>query len=370
MPRIVSSSTSLRVLVTGSSGFLGRAITAELRQESARRNLPIHLRLFDQRHPSIPVAPTDEIISGNILDKSALSAATKGVDAVIHSAAMIGWGPIGPPALQLVNVEGTRNVVDACVEQGVSVLAYTSSIDVIREAFVPVFNFDGASVAYPAQPCTPYGATKREGEQLILAADGTKSQSKSSGSLRTFALRCTPIYGEADPLMIPPLLRILRNKQRYLRLGTPEAVAQYGYVGNLAHGHAHSVLSAAMGDITLDKVGGKPFMIVDGPPRYYYDVVEPIVQDLGYMIPEDRLPNAVAWGIAKATDLAIMAVNVVKEYNPALVLTQAALDHMVVPRTYDGSALEREFGWKRKYTYDEARKRTVEWFKANPQVWQ
>ena len=68
-----------------------------------------------------------EIIEGDILDRGILDKATKDVDTVIHLAAIIKSGDNSD--LVRVNVDGTRNLVDACITNGVKRIIYISSLD-------------------------------------------------------------------------------------------------------------------------------------------------------------------------------------------------------------------------------------------------
>jgi sterol-4alpha-carboxylate 3-dehydrogenase (decarboxylating) len=85
-----------------------------------------------------------------------------------------------------VNVEGTKNVIDAAVRLRVRKLVYTSSAGVV---------FTGADLAnaaedmpYPAVAMDVYNETKARAEQLVVAANGR-------GGLQTVVLRPASIYG-------------------------------------------------------------------------------------------------------------------------------------------------------------------------------
>ncbi|MBN1413434.1 MAG: SDR family oxidoreductase [Spirochaetales bacterium] len=112
------------VLVTGGTGHIGNVLVREL-VESGERVRTLVLPGED----IMPLAGLGvEILEGNILDRETLDAACKDVDSVYHLAGMISIKPGQDELLQRVNVEGTRNVVQACLDNNVKRMVFTSSI--------------------------------------------------------------------------------------------------------------------------------------------------------------------------------------------------------------------------------------------------
>ena len=75
-----------RVLVTGGAGFLGQALVRALREAPPSLAQPLELIAYD-----LVDAPGMPTIRGDILDRQALEAALAGIDAVVHSAAVVDW---------------------------------------------------------------------------------------------------------------------------------------------------------------------------------------------------------------------------------------------------------------------------------------
>jgi dihydroflavonol-4-reductase len=110
-----------KTLVTGGTGFIGRAVVVELL--AAGR----HVRVLARR----PEALADlkvEVAQGDLVDSASLASAVRGCDRIFHVAADYRlWVP-DPEAMYAVNVQGTRDLMAAAAEAGVSRVVYTSTV--------------------------------------------------------------------------------------------------------------------------------------------------------------------------------------------------------------------------------------------------
>lgn len=115
------------VLVTGSTGFIGSNLIAEL----TRRGISV--RAFHR--PNSDAAMLDgsdsEHFRGDLLNPASLRDAMRGCDTVFHTAAVVSFWKGRDKEQFLVNVEGTRNVVEACIASGIKTLVHTSSVAAI-----------------------------------------------------------------------------------------------------------------------------------------------------------------------------------------------------------------------------------------------
>lgn len=115
-----------RVAVTGASGHIG----ANLVRELIDRGYEVVALI---RNTSAALEGLDVIrVHGELSDRQSLSRAFKGVEQVYHLAAFISIQSGVNEELELVNVEGTRNVLEACQSEGVSTLVYFSSIHALE----------------------------------------------------------------------------------------------------------------------------------------------------------------------------------------------------------------------------------------------
>jgi UDP-glucose 4-epimerase len=158
-----------RVLVIGGAGFIGSHVVASLLSTDVREVI-VYDNLTRGKKSNLKESLTDSrcrIFSdgGDIRDIDVLNRAMNGVDGVIHLAAM--WllhCKDYPRTAFEVNIAGTFNVLEACVQNGVKRLVYSSSASVYGDAAeVPM------TENHPFNNRNFYGATKIAGEAMCRA---------------------------------------------------------------------------------------------------------------------------------------------------------------------------------------------------------
>jgi dihydroflavonol-4-reductase len=118
-----SSSASATIMVTGGTGLVGSHLIKRLVADNKKVRA-----LYRNSIPTYEGANKIEWIKGDILDVIALSEALDGVEQVYHSAAIVSFNPKNKYEMFKINVEGTTNVVNACIESGVRKLCFVSSV--------------------------------------------------------------------------------------------------------------------------------------------------------------------------------------------------------------------------------------------------
>src|SRR5258705_414675 len=112
------------VLVTGATGFVGANVTRRLVAEGCR------VRVLARPTSSLRAlegCPT-QLVRGDILEPDSLRPAVEGCGLVFHVAADYRLWARDPAEIYRNNVEGTRNVLEACARSGVERVVYTSSV--------------------------------------------------------------------------------------------------------------------------------------------------------------------------------------------------------------------------------------------------
>lgn len=112
-----------RALVTGGTGFLGSNIALRLverRWEVRILERPGASRVLLEGGPF-------EFVSGDVLQSETLPAALKGIDVVFHASGVVDYWNQGVERMYQVNVQGTRNVMEACLKAGIERVVHISS---------------------------------------------------------------------------------------------------------------------------------------------------------------------------------------------------------------------------------------------------
>ena len=111
------------VLVTGASGLVGK----HLIQALVQKGTPV-TGLYRSTIPVFDDAEKANWIQADILDIVALEEAMQGVQQVYHCAAIVSFDSKNTKQLDQTNIEGTANVVNACLNQGIEKLLFVSSV--------------------------------------------------------------------------------------------------------------------------------------------------------------------------------------------------------------------------------------------------
>ncbi|MCL4504197.1 MAG: NAD-dependent epimerase/dehydratase family protein [Deltaproteobacteria bacterium] len=118
----MKSATS-KTLVTGGTGFVGRAVVAELLAQGR----PVRVLARNPKPPALAGLPA-EVALGDLRDRVSLELALKGCSRLFHVAADYRlWVPY-PEEMYAINVEGTRNLLAAAQAQGMERVVYTSTV--------------------------------------------------------------------------------------------------------------------------------------------------------------------------------------------------------------------------------------------------
>ena len=152
----------MKISITGASGHIGNNLCRELLNQGYQ--LKVLIYKFDKSIAGIDV----ERINGNILDKNTVNNLIKGSDYVFHTAALISIGTYPKKEIFDINIEGTRNVIEACLLNNVKRLIHFSSIHALKnEGSDKSFDENNQLSGLDA---FNYDQSKANAEKLILEA--------------------------------------------------------------------------------------------------------------------------------------------------------------------------------------------------------
>jgi nucleoside-diphosphate-sugar epimerase len=187
------STSFRRALVTGANGFVGARMVDRL----LRRRVPARA-LVRQRLAVGPGAPGLERAHGDVTRPDSLPAAVAGCDVVFHCA----WGGESLADARRVNVEGTRNVIEAAAQAGVRRVVHLSTMAVHGDD-LPAELTENAPMITSGDA---YGVSKAEGERLALELGRERG-------VDVVALRPTLVYGPAAPYWVVGYCERVKHEQ-------------------------------------------------------------------------------------------------------------------------------------------------------------
>jgi 3beta-hydroxy-delta5-steroid dehydrogenase/steroid delta-isomerase len=341
----VPEQASQLFLVTGAAGFTGSHLVKALLGRGYRVRALVRNTLLELEHDGL------ECFSGDIQDPDQMLRACQGVDTVFHTAAFI--ATLGGSGVSrsyreqayAINVQGTQNIIDACVAQGVARLVYTSSVDVCfnseedlrMDEHTPYADYFG---------CV-YTETKIAAEKAVLAANG-------NGGLLTCAIRPDGIWGPGGSLMMDTLFEQLQAGTMVARIGGQGALHDHVNVDNLVHAH----LLAADAMHSDSPVCGKAYFVADGHPARMFDFVKPLFEGLGYEVPSRNIPAAPVRMVMTAWQWLHFKLGI-----SAPLFTPHELNKLTISHVVSCEAAKRDFGYEPVKSVEEGMGECIEYYR-------
>ena len=323
--------TQRRVLVTGATGLVGRALVASLLDDDQ----PVRILTRGSRALPPAWAGRVEVCAGDLLRPDTLANAVEGCGSLYHLAGELR----DETRVQAVNADGTGHLLEAARQAGLSHVVHMSSVGVMGiERPGPVDeNTEGT-------PHTAYERSKREGERLAQA------WSAATG-VPVAVLRPTIVFGVREgggPDSFLALLRAIASG-RFLFVGR-HAVANYVYVDD--------VVAAARAAAARKAAG----TLIVAEPAPLTDFVAAAAAALGVSPPRRALPRPVASVIAVGLE-ALGAVA-----GRPVPLTRARVRALSTRTAFRSARIEAALGWRPAVGYREGLRRTVDGYRRAGQL--
>ena len=321
----------MKVLVTGSTSLLGRAIVDRLIERGD------DVSVFQRRASGSEA--TEHL--GDVQDAEAVSLAVSGAQAVVHVAGLASvsgeWD-----RFKTTNVIGTQNVINGARRGGVSRFIQISSPSVAHA---------GTSlVGVPAGPAEPdnaranYPRSKAIAEQIALAAD--------SSDMAVVAVRPHLIWGPGDTQLIGRIVDRARNG-RLAIVGTGAALIDTTYIDNAAD----AVIAA------LDRapqLGGRAFVVTNGQPRPIGELINRIVIAAGLEPPRVRVP----YQVARAGGSVVERIWERRSTESEPPMTRFLAEQLGTAHWFDQRETRRALEWEPRVSLAEGFSRLSNWFGA------
>ena len=252
----------MKICVIGGSGFVGTHLIRSL-------NTNHEVVIFDKVVNSEFTSQTQII---DIREAKKLNSNLKGFDIVIHLAAEH-KDNVTPKSLYYnVNVEGTKNILDAMDKNGIKNILFTSSVAVYG------LNKDNPSEESEVDPFNEYGRTKYLAELEI-----EKWFKKDNVGKTVNIIRPTVIFGESNRGNVYNLLKQIVSG-KFIMIGDGNNVKSMAYVKNII-GFIEYLMAS--------EKGYQVYNYADKPDLTTNDLITTVEKKLGVNVPSFRIPYSV-----------------------------------------------------------------------------
>ena len=222
----------MKVLVTGSEGFIGSHLTEKLLDLGYEVRAFILYNSFNSRgwlrSINIKNKKNIEFFFGDIRDPDIVMQAVKDCNTVFHLASLIGipYSYSAPSSYIETNVRGTLNVLNAIKEQKDARIIHTSTSEVYGTA-----QYHPIDESHPLNAQSPYAASKIAADQLVSSY--TKSFETSSVIIRPFNT-----FGPRQSLraVIPTIISQCINNSKSIKLGSLSPRRDFTFVSDTVNG--------------------------------------------------------------------------------------------------------------------------------------
>jgi len=324
----------VKILVTGATGFVGRKLVPRILEEGYDV-----VALVRSTSNTEGLSKQIEIREADLLDIKSLEAVVQDVSIVIHLASYFDFYPSSVELLYKVNVEGTKNLMSACVGTNVERFIYSSS----TEAIGPV-RFPPGTEDSQLNPTFDYGKSKGLAEQAIREI--TKDT-----KLHHIILRPTGIMGEGDFYTAFEAVEAINDRTIPMIPGDGKKGFMYIHVDDVVEGFIKALTSKSALNNTI--------ILCPDQGMTWNELFEYVSEYCGVDPPKRKIPTSIA-------KIGIGLLSPIKNRRKTTFLwhmkTVQSLDEN---RIYDNSKAKRILAWEPKITMKEGLKRAIDWYFEN-----
>jgi NAD dependent epimerase/dehydratase len=221
---------STRALVTGADGFIGSHLVEMLLARGWSVRALVQYNSFNHWGWMENITATDalEIVAGDVRDMNVCRSITQDIDVVFHLAALIAipYSYRAPESYVDVNIKGTLNICQACLDNKVARLLHTSTSEVYGTArYTPI------DEKHPLQPQSPYSASK-------IAADAMAASYRNAFELPLTIVRPFNTYGprQSARAVIPTVISQIAAGRASISIGDIAPTRDFNFVADTCAG--------------------------------------------------------------------------------------------------------------------------------------
>ncbi len=320
----------MKVLVTGGTGFIGRHLVKALLAKGSA------VRILSRKRGDVRLFKDTglEWVCGDLTVKESLQEIARDVDVVFHLAAQMGTWGLDSKHFANVNVQGTQNILEECVDKGVKqfILASTPGVQGKGDPH--------ANETLPFKPPYDYERTKCEAEKLVI-------KSSRYSDLQVTIIRPDFVYGPGD-LRRLSLYRAIKQKKFYI-VGSGKSILHPTYVEDLIQG---------FGLVMNNQVAFGEIYNIAGPHQITVeDYVRVISKALDVPVPLVKIPKPLALAMAMAFEI-ISKVSGNEPY-----ISRSRIEFLTQSHGLDIDKARTQLGYAPKYDFEEGIRFAISWYR-------
>lgn len=322
----------MRILVTGGTGFTGRALVKRLIAEGhevVALDYKEGLKTGELRDMGA------EVVIGSVTDKATINKCMKNVEIVHHLAAAFREMNVPDSYYREVNVGGTRNALEAAYNENVKKFIYCSTCGVHGNIDNPPGDEDA-----PIQPADYYQQTKYEAEPIV--------HEFYKKGMKTVILRPAAIYGPGDPERFFMIFKRVAGG-RFPMFGNGKTYYHPLYIDNLIDAHMLS-MEDGKGD-------GEAYLIAD---EDYIEIKELVKKVADAMNVQVSIPHFPVMPLVVAGHI---CEKMCKPFGITPPIFPRRVDWYRQNRAFKIDKAKRDLGYQPKIDLDEGLRRTARWYK-------
>ena len=327
----------MRLLVTGGTGFIGSHLAEEGRRRGAEVVvLGLTGRPEEQANAALLSRAGAEVLSGSITDAELCKRAVRGATHIFHLAVAMREGGKGDEFFESINLDGTRQLLEAASLQRVERFVYCSTIGIYGHKAPGITGEDS-----PLAPGNIYERTKVSAELLV------RDFAEHCG-VPSVILRPADVYGPRDQRLLKLFKGVARG--RFPLFGSGKGRRHMVYVDD--------VVSAFFRACERDEALGEGLIVAGPSACTLRQLLDEIAHATGSRRYGVRLPLAPMLGLAAAVEDVSAALGI----DPPIY--RRRMDFFHSDSEFDTSRARRVLGWEPKVDLREGIRRTFEEYTA------
>lgn len=321
----------MKVLITGGTGFIGSHLVESLLQRGTQVRCLVRKTSDLKWVKGLPI----EVVHGDCSDKTSLAVAVKAVDQVFHLAGVT--KAVKEETYFKVNAFGTENLIHSCLENNphIQKFIYLSS----QAAAGPSRNGSKKKESDQCEPVSPYGQSKRLGEELALA---------HAHELPLLILRPSAVYGPRDK-DIYAFFKCISKRIKPCLSGQDQ---------HLSLCYVQDIVQALLLAAEAQTKSGDIFFLSDGHDYLMEEIGDAFAQAMGVTAFRIRVPKLMIWGIASFSDYFSKFSK-----KPSLLNKGKAKEMVQKDWVCDITKAKTVLGFKPRIHLQEGAKLTFEWYR-------